>query len=721
VPSQPQQLSLTGVTFSHSHAYVGSVLFTEAEEFEALACAPKACDFSLNNSAEDYGQIEATSPKDINLTLPSSLRSGAPLPVSLTLLDGFGQALSEWESTVATIASDAMLVGSLRAFYGEGAAVFPSLVLKGNQSATYTLEFTVTGPELFGTGDDSRTATANVSVQACELGERFDVVDMDCECAEGYGLVLSDHTCRTCAADEVVPFGGLSCVACPALSAPESLDECRCNAGYFGTIVGATGVCIQCPADTYRSDTDPPAQCLSCPETSHTFALGAVSDEECLCAAGSFNDASGVNGTFSCAAVPEGGWAPQADSRLFTLSGYWRPDATYFSFHQCSNAGMCLREEPPEGNATQRGYRCRPGHAGHLCAVCAEGWAYSGVYCSRCATGQRFSEWGPAKRGGLLFIGIFCLVGGTFLLFFLPLFPRVEDALSRLVQPMMQGMERALGNVAQAARPYSAGWSRPQSAARPTSSHMVRPTEEAPPQAQVRASHARRSSFGIAAGGGGAARRKSTSIVRRAALQQRRNSNSLPGYRRTASMQSLYDDTAVPVQRQSRVRVFIETMASLLKIIVSFWQVVSSFSSNLYVPWPSIYYALANSLNVVSLQVRACILCINATRVLTRHRPACVPSQFLKLPAVSCVQPEVSFLTVGSCTRALTRLCPRHNALRRPKRAFWGFTPASARSPAASVAARRPGIQRRHHHVHAVRLLLHVHLLPGRPHRCRTR
>ena len=50
-------------------------------------------------------------------------------------------------------------------------------------------------------------------------------------------------------------------------------------------------------------------------------------------------------------------------------------------------------------------------------------------------------------------------------------------------------------------------------------------------------------------------------------------------------------------------------------------QVVSSFSSSLYVPWPSLYYALANSLNVVSLQ-------------------------FLKLPAISCIQPGVSFLTV---------------------------------------------------------------------------
>ena len=58
-----------------------------------------------------------------------------------------------------------------------------------------------------------------------------------------------------------------------------------------------------------------------------------------------------------------------------------------------------------------------------------------------------------------------------------------------------------------------------------------------------------------------------------------------------------------------------------MRIIISFWQVVSSFSNNLYVPWPNVYYALASSLNVVSLQ-------------------------FLKLPAISCIQPQVSFLTI---------------------------------------------------------------------------
>jgi hypothetical protein len=77
----------------------------------------------------------------------------------------------------------------------------------------------------------------------------------------------------------------------------------------------------------------------------------------------------------------------------------------------------------------------------------------------------------------------------------------------------------------------------------------------------------------------------------------------------------------VRVQRPNRVHLFLDMVAEPARIVIGFWQIVSSFSSNLYVPWPSIYYALANSLNVVSLQ-------------------------FLKLPAISCVQPAVSFFTI---------------------------------------------------------------------------
>jgi hypothetical protein len=50
-------------------------------------------------------------------------------------------------------------------------------------------------------------------------------------------------------------------------------------------------------------------------------------------------------------------------------------------------------------------------------------------------------------------------------------------------------------------------------------------------------------------------------------------------------------------------------------------QIISSFSANLYVPWPSIYYALANALNVVSLD-------------------------FLRLPDIACLDPGVSYYTI---------------------------------------------------------------------------
>jgi hypothetical protein len=136
-----------------------------------------------------------------------------------------------------------------------------------------------------------------------------------------------------------------------------------------------TGACTQCPSDTYRSEGDPPASCIACPETSHTFSLGAKSAAECLCALNTFNDRSGVNNSFSCAAVPEGGWAPQADSRLFALVNYWRPDANVTEFWPCS-AGNCLREQLPDNGTQQVGYHCRHGHTGHLCSVCEGGWAY---------------------------------------------------------------------------------------------------------------------------------------------------------------------------------------------------------------------------------------------------------------------------------------------------------------------------------------------------------
>ncbi len=138
--------------------------------------------------------------------------------------------MKNWLDTTVTIDTAALVSGSLRTFYADGAGTFNGLTIKGNQGVTYYLNFNLLGPGLFGTKSDAGSTSGNVTIQPCNDGERFDPTLMVCECATGYGLVVETHACELCGADEVVPQGGGSCTACPPLSAPASLYECKCNA-----------------------------------------------------------------------------------------------------------------------------------------------------------------------------------------------------------------------------------------------------------------------------------------------------------------------------------------------------------------------------------------------------------------------------------------------------------------------------------------------------------
>ena len=255
-------------------------------DFAPLDCSPVPCDTTdPNNFASNYGQVYATPPTQFNIDIPDSIRSGAPLPVIITLVDGFGTLVSDWTNTVATIESLADISGSLRTFYQHGQATFANLVLHGDENQSYNMTFSISGPKLFGNDVDSQSMSKTVQVLACEPGETFDTRVRECACAAGYGLIKTDNTCRACAADEVVPDGSLSCTVCPVLSVPVSPTTCECIPGYFGAITGASryhatlpdladrafsaagasGVCTLCPEDSYRSANDSSIQCIPCP------------------------------------------------------------------------------------------------------------------------------------------------------------------------------------------------------------------------------------------------------------------------------------------------------------------------------------------------------------------------------------------------------------------------------------------------------------------------
>ena len=249
--NQGSQLTVSGVTFRNNYANLAaSILYTESDNYAPLTCTPTVCDTTTNNTAALARKTVATPPVTIGITIPTTVRSGAPLPVNITLHDGFSQLVKDWASTTASIESFTALSGSLRSFYAHGYAFFPGLALSGNVSAVFSIIITISGPELFGSNDDTRVLTRNVSIAACETDETFDATMLRCACADGFGLDDTTGACVHCATDAVVPVPGGPCQTCPALSLPSTPYACECIAGYFGTLVAATGVCTQARSET---------------------------------------------------------------------------------------------------------------------------------------------------------------------------------------------------------------------------------------------------------------------------------------------------------------------------------------------------------------------------------------------------------------------------------------------------------------------------------------
>ncbi len=69
---------------------VGGVLYTESLDRQALNCSPLPClMFDQNNTASNYGDVQAMPPSTtFHISMPDAVRSGAPLPLNITLLDG---------------------------------------------------------------------------------------------------------------------------------------------------------------------------------------------------------------------------------------------------------------------------------------------------------------------------------------------------------------------------------------------------------------------------------------------------------------------------------------------------------------------------------------------------------------------------------------------------------------------------------------------------------
>lgn len=130
----------------------------------------------------------------------------------------------------------------------------------------------------------------------------------ECVCQD-----CSPATCDICPAGKFLDSSGVFCDKCPPNSwstvGAVAVTQCKCDAGYFGTVVTNQSVCGQCSAGTYSktpgqatcSQCEPgsyqgdPRQssCTACP-TLATSLLGSTLISQCFCGNGTSGPSGGV-------------------------------------------------------------------------------------------------------------------------------------------------------------------------------------------------------------------------------------------------------------------------------------------------------------------------------------------------------------------------------------------------------------------------------------------
>ena len=159
-----------GLAFISSSAAVPAFLSGLEASPAAAAAASAALNSAQNNSADVWGPIFATENFTASVYLQPVTRTGASLSAWVTVLDGYGQpvgALPQSSIAVSYLASPGVLGTPGLSAYGGPHTLVAGVVVKGNVSQSYTLEFTVNAALL----PAPLVAFADVAIAPCNLLE----------------------------------------------------------------------------------------------------------------------------------------------------------------------------------------------------------------------------------------------------------------------------------------------------------------------------------------------------------------------------------------------------------------------------------------------------------------------------------------------------------------------------------------------------------------------
>jgi hypothetical protein len=206
-----------------------------------------------------------------------------------------------------------------------------------------------------------------------------------------------------------------------------------CPDGLVTTSPGQS-TCISCPPRYAWVNS---SLCSVCPPNSITSPRSAAA---CACVGGYFDSLFGeIPASPSCDPCPIGGVC--ISGYLGAAEGYWRVSNVSANLYKC-RVGNCEQEivdgplSVENSNAVAEEGRdpnarnCVFGNTGPLCALCAPGFALQSGRCGPCNADDAWTSWSERSQAALLSC---CIAFGVFvitILFFQPLSPQLEAAVT---------------------------------------------------------------------------------------------------------------------------------------------------------------------------------------------------------------------------------------------------------------------------------------------------
>lgn len=412
----------------------------------------------------------------------------------------------------------------------------------------------------------STTVAASASA-ACPVGTFLSSLSLDCEaCSTGFvSSSTAAISCKPCAAGSAWANAS-ACVSCPpnAVTAPYDPTACACTAGFYDTTFGAARAA---------------PNCATCP-TGGLCATGFVGARE----------------------------------------GFWRESTLSDVFLKCRE-GVCMEElvtgplsQPASINRrlltnfnTTVPSNCVEGNTGPLCGLCVPGYALQSGQCLPCRASDAFDNWGERSKAALL---VPCIIAGLVVIafaLFQPIVPALEHASATILASLSAACELS----------FSCCCCRRESSKESAhaTSHCKAGADDDVVLSDMNPAPAVGMATPHADGAPTVAPQRKTGILQahqavQAAVAHGIDATLASGIGNAMAVGMELDEdemeenaAEVILEGFDGLEDLVEQVRRVAKILINFYQIVSTFIRSLDIPWPSAFTVVMSKVNIINLNL----------------------------------------------------------------------------------------------------------------------